>query len=89
MTRPARRALLRTIFSTLIVLDGIGLAALVLNQWLVEEAGRSWSIAVVLFVPLFLLARPLSDALLSMADRYAGIPNAGEQIPLSGQSRNV
>lgn len=89
MTRPMRRTLLRNAFSTLIAMDGVALAALVANQWFVEGLGHSWSIALVLFLPLFLLARPLSEAVLTMAERHAGIPDTGEQIPLSGQSPTV
>jgi len=85
MSRSTRRLLLRNALSALIALDLLALIALVVNQWLVQDMAYAWGIAAVLALPLFALAGPLSDAVLVMADRHAGIPNTGEKIPGAGQ----
>ena len=85
MSRTTRRSLLRNPLSALIALDLLALAALVANQWFAVSAGVAWGIAAALALPVFALARPVSATVLAMADRYAGIPNTGEQIPEAGQ----
>lgn len=85
MSRSARRSLLHTALSALIALDLLALVALVANQWFEVHATQAWVIAGVLAVPVFMLVRPLSDAVLAMADRFGGIPDMGEKIPGVGQ----
>lgn len=85
MPASRRRDLLRHALSALIALDAVALVALVLNQWLIDSPALSWLLAAALAAPLFALSRPLSSAVLDMADRHAGIPETGVTIPGSGQ----
>lgn len=85
--RPSiRRQLLRNALSALIALDLAALSGLIADQWFIERTGHSLGFALALLPPMFALSRPLSDAVLVMADRHAGIPDAGERIPTTGQS---
>ncbi|GGK15841.1 hypothetical protein [Luteimonas terricola] len=85
MSRSTRRLLLRNALSTLIIVDLLALLALIANQWLVHDTAYAWGIATMLALPLYPLARRLSDQVLAMADHAAGIPDTGEQIPEAGQ----
>lgn len=85
MSRSTRRSLLRNALSALVAVDLLALVALVANQWLAIIPVQAWGIAALLALPVFLLVRPLSDAVLVMADRFGGIPDPGEKIPGAGQ----
>jgi len=85
MSRSTHRSLLRNALSALVALDLLGLAALVSNQWLAIPPAQVWGVSAMLALPVFMLVRPLSDAVLGMADRFGGIPDPGEKIPGAGQ----
>lgn len=85
MSRATHRSLLRNALSALVALDLLGLAALVSNQWFAITPAQVWGVAAMLALPVFMLVRPLSDAVLAMADRFGGIPDPGEKIPGAGQ----
>jgi len=85
MSRIARRTLLRNALATLIAFDVVAIATYVANQWLEASGALTWGIAMALAFPVFAMSGAAADAVLEMADRHAGIPNAGEQIPPSGQ----
>ncbi|MEN1961206.1 hypothetical protein WCE41_12910 [Luteimonas sp. MJ246] len=86
MSRTTRRSLLRNALATLIALDLMALASLLANQWFEASAGLTWGIVMALSFPAFSMSLSTADAVMAMADRYAGVPDAGEQIPQAGQS---
>lgn len=85
MSRMTRRSLLRHALATLIGFDVLAFAFLVANQWLETSTALTWGIALSLAFPVFALSWDAADEVLRMADRHAGIPDTGEQIPQSGQ----
>ncbi|MGO1540107.1 MAG: hypothetical protein ACTH0Y_11820 [Luteimonas sp.] len=58
-----------------------GLAALLLNQWLVQSLLVSWLFAVLLTAASLPWLSRLADALLEVARTAATIPLAGEKNP--------
>lgn len=85
MSRTTRRTLLRNALATLIAFDVVALASFVANQWLEASSALTWGIAMALAFPVFAMSGAAADAVLLMADRHAGVPDTGEQIPQSGQ----
>lgn len=89
MPRPVRRHVLANTLSALIAWDAALLISLVWTQWFTGPSGAAPGIALALAAGLFLPARRVALAVMAMADRYAGIPDTGEQIPSPGQSAPV
>ncbi|MDQ2703027.1 MAG: hypothetical protein M3Y70_09525 [Pseudomonadota bacterium] len=85
MFRPTHRPLVRNALSALVALDLLGLATLVSNQWFAIDPVLAWGVAAVLALPVYVLVMPLSNAVVAMADRFGGVPDAGEKIPGAGQ----
>ncbi|MGY0652909.1 hypothetical protein ACW7GZ_13825 [Luteimonas sp. A537] len=85
MSRSARRSLLRNALATLIAFDLVASTSFIAYQWLGASMSLAWGIAMALAFPVFALSWSAADAVLVMADRHAGIPDTGEQIPRTGQ----
>jgi len=85
MSAQVRRSLLRTGLIAFVVLDLLGLASFVFNQWFAVQFWHAWGLAALLALPLTMLVLPLVEAVLDAASQGRSVPLTGENIPGAGQ----
>ena len=85
MSAPAHYRLMQSILVALVLLDALLLTSFVLNQWFEVSFWEAAGLAVLLSMPLTMLAMPLVDAILADPARGKIGGFSGDKIPGAGQ----